>query len=187
MLATGLRVGEAVCLKWSDIDFENCILTVNKTQIHTHNYYEISNHHPNQKYIIGPPKTRASNRKIPLLPEVIDTLEKIKIKQNDFKLNPNFKNQDFIFCNAYTGNMISADSVRQELRYLCDILGIERLHPHSLRHTFTTRCVENGIDLKTVSELLGHSNIKMTANIYTHISMEKKQTDIMKLSDTINL
>lgn len=65
--------------------------------------------------------------------------------------------------------------------------GIKDLHPHTLRHTFATRGLENGIELKVMQELLGHSTLKMTADLYTHVLPETKQTSIMKLANTIKL
>lgn len=174
-LATGLRQGELLALTWDDIDFENSILKVNKTQVEFKDYDE-----PNSKYRIdyNPPKTKSSNRTVPLLPEIVVMLKDMKEKQCK-SLDTNL-----LFYN-YKGKALYSTVIRKRFHRIMNMAGIEGLHFHCLRHTFATRCLENGVELRVVQEFLGHSSINMTANLYTHVLPDKKKDSIMKLQNTI--
>lgn len=185
ILGTGLRIGEALALTWSDIDFENQILSVNRTQIEycIHNNGETTYH---REY--SSPKTKAGKRTIPLIPNLIEML--LELKQQRMREKKQFKEayQDtgLLFCNYY-GVSLNYSSVVKKMKSICKKTGLEGVHPHTLRHTFATRGLENGIDLKVMQELLGHSKISMTADLYTHVLPETKKISMMKLADTIKL
>lgn len=183
ILGTGLRIGEALALTWDDIDFENHILSVNRTQVE---YCD----HIDGKTIYhrgySSPKTKAGKRTIPLIPSMVDLLLQIKElrEQEKAKFKAAYQDSGLLFCNYY-GVSLNYSAISDKMRDICKESGLEGVHPHTLRHTFATRGLENGIDLKVMQELLGHSSIKMTADLYTHVLPETKKSSMMKLADTI--
>jgi len=160
LLATGIRIGEAKALTWNDIDFEVGTLKINKGLIDIKLEGEIIRE-------IGSTKTKSSNREIPLLPSVLKMLQ-IK-KEHD---PPNDMNLLF---GGFKNGYMSSSRPRRIIKQILEEAKIDkRLTPHSLRHTFATRGLEKGIELKVMQELLGHSSIKMTADIYAHLDFSAK-------------
>jgi len=179
ILATGLRIGEASALTWDDIDLDDGMLRVNKTVTKDYSYETDS---PKSSMVFGPPKTKSSKREIPLLPSVAEMLMKRKNERIHIESN-------LVFHSMATGGFLPH---RSSSNYFNDIIkasGIDRngAHIHTLRHSFATRGLENGIELVVMQKLLGHSSIKMTADIYTHVLPDKKKDSIMKLADVIKL
>jgi integrase len=186
MLGTGLRIGEAMGLTWSDIDFESNILSVNRTYVEVAEYVDGKCIH--RKGSFQSPKSRTSKRTIPLLPSLVNMLLDVKSKQEKEKqeFKAAYQDSELVFCGR-NGEQVRRASVDKTLRRMCKKTGIEHVNPHALRHTFATRGLENGVDLKVMQEFLGHASIKMTADIYTHVSSETKRDSMMKLADTIKL
>ncbi|MCL2572000.1 MAG: site-specific integrase [Defluviitaleaceae bacterium] len=172
ILGTGLRIGEAISLTWDDIDFNKGILRVNKTvtAINTATGFTFGT---------GPPKTKSGYREIPLLDTLLQLL--YNKKKHD---HPNAENLLFPGTN---GKLCHAINARWWFNCIAQKAKIVGAGQHALRHTFATRGLENGIDLKVMQELLGHSSIKMTADIYTHVLPNKKKDSILKLASTISL
>lgn len=185
ILATGLRIGEALALTWDDIDFENKMLMVNKTQVE---HVVHADGKPVRQVNYSTPKTETGNRTIPLIPAAIDLLKEIQEKQKiqKKKLGKAYHDNNLIFC-TFDGKVVFISNMERRVKLIAKRIGAEDVHPHTLRHTFATRGLEKGIELKVMQVLLGHSKIDMTANIYTHVLPEKKNESIMKLSDTIKL
>ena len=157
-------------------------MSVNKTIVYATDPY---NSNSKKSVSIGTPKTKAGYRIIPLIPDIVDMLREHKELQGAI-----VGNVDYVFCtmfNGSAGQLVSASSIDKVIRRTAKKAGIENLSAHCLRHTFATRGLENGIPLKVMQELLGHSSIKMTADLYTHVLPETKQAEIMKLADTIRL
>ena len=181
MLGTGLRIGEALALTWEDIDFEEGVLRVNKTVS-----IDIKG-----KNTINPPKTKASNRTVPLIPSIIELLKGLKKELAEKKLffGEQFNELNLVFylkLNENGGGIMNGHCVRHTaIKKIREKTGLINLTPHVLRHTFATRGLESGIELRVMQELLGHSNFKMTTDLYTHVLPDKKQESIMKLADTI--
>lgn len=180
ILVTGLRIGEALALTWNDIDFDKRMLSVNKTQVQSKECLG-GNYHI--KY--GTPKTKSSIRRIPLIPSATQMLAELKEKQmlsdRELGIVPSI---NLVFHNS-KGNPVRASEMRGRIERISKAMGAEGIHPHTLRHTFATRGLENGIELKIMQELLGHTNISMTADLYTHVLPDKKMESMMKLNDTI--
>jgi len=177
ILCTGLRIGECLALEWNDIDFIEKTVRISKTITVTRNPYDKSA----QTSGVAEPKTQSGNRTIPLLPSALVLLE--IIKANQIILN------DKIFCNAI-GEPIKDSFVRYYLRLFLEQIGIdkqEKFTVHSLRHTFATRGLENGIELRVMQELLGHASMSMTADLYTHVLPEKKKESMMKMEGTVEI
>lgn len=183
VLATGLRIGEALALTWKDIDFEKMLLSVNKTQMEYRDWTEKKN-----KVQYGPPKTKTSIRKVPLIPVAIQLLEEMKTKQLEQKklLGEKYHDNNLVFCRS-SGEILRSCNMRRDFIDIATEVDVMGLTPHNLRHTFATRGLENGIELRVMQDLLGHASIKMTADLYTHVLQDKKMESMMKLQNTIKL
>ena len=150
-LYSGLRIGELIALQWRDIDFEKGILTVSK-----------SCHDGKGGLIIDEPKTTTSRRMIPLPKQLLPILKSVK------------KKSDAPFVVSVNGKLVSVRSYQRSFELLLKRLKIPHKGFHSLRHTFATRAIECGMDVKTLSEILGHKNPTITLNRYAHSLMEHK-------------
>lgn len=167
-LYTGIRIGELCALRWEDLCIINSTLKVYKTmqRIQDTSAEAITK----TKIIITEPKSKCSIRDIPL-PEFLVNIAK------QFSNNP----KAFIL----TGNVnkyIEPRTMQNHFKSYIEESGIEYANFHSLRHTFATRCVEIGFELKTLSEILGHANVNITLNRYVHSSFDLKYTNMNKLS-----
>ena len=166
-LNTGLRIGEVCALSWNDIDFENQIFHIRSTVARVKSDDERNG---TTKLIIDKPKTKSSLRDIPIPSKLIPILVFMKQRATGIYVVSN--NNCFISPRTY------------EYRYhkILDDCNIPSVNYHTLRHTFTTRCIEVGVDVKTLSEILGHANVSITLNTYVHSSMELKRQQLEKLS-----
>lgn len=165
-LNTGLRIGEVCALSWNDIDFENQIFHIRSTVARV----KSTDSGVNSKLIIDKPKTKSSLRDIPIPSKLLTILVSMK-KQSKGKYVVSAENS-FVSPRTY------------EYRYhkILDEYNIPSVNYHTLRHTFATRCIEVGVDVKTLSEILGHANVSITLNTYVHSSMELKRQQLEKLS-----
>ena len=157
-LYTGLRIGELIALKWKDIDLQKGLLTVSR-----------SCHDTNCGIILDEPKTVTSRRIIPIPKQL---LPKIK------NINKNSKSE---FVVSADGNAVAVRSYQRSFELLLKKLNIPHRGFHSLRHTFATRAIECGIDIKTLSEILGHKNPTITLNRYAHSLLEHKTAMMNRL------
>jgi integrase len=165
---TGIRLGELCALKWKDVDIEAGTLSINRTVSRVQTFDEGKD---KTELFVGSPKSRKSLRKIPL-PDFLFVMLKKHVGE--------YEEEDYI----YSGNQFPYDPRRfQKLykRILTDA-GVTDRKFHAIRHTFATRALELGIDIKTISELLGHSSVSITLNIYAHSLMEQKKVAIEKFN-----
>ena len=167
-LYTGLRIGELLALTWKDINLKTGIMTINKTIYQTKGADGVWIEH------ISSPKSKASNREIPL-PSFLR--EKLRQMKKNRKSN-------YIVCKN-DGTKLSHKLLVYRFHMLEKRLRIRKLNFHCLRHTFATRALENKMDIKTLSEILGHSNITTTLSIYTHSLMEHKKSQMRKFKRLI--
>lgn len=154
-LYTGLRIGELLALEWSDIDFVKGVLTVSKTCR--------DGKGETGKHIVDTPKTVTSKRIIPLPRQIIPLLKSAK-KESDCK-----------YVVSEKGMPISTRSYQRSFELILKRAKVSRRGFHVLRHTFATRAIECGMDVKTLSEILGHKNPTVTLNRYVHSLMEHKK------------
>ena len=170
-LYTGMRLGELLVLKWSDIDFKNKLIHVQRTTCRVMA--------ENNKTIIieDTPKSKSSIRDLPLTNFLISLLKEMK----QFQKN----NSEYVISRAI-GKRIENRSYQESFKRLLKRLKIKHYGFHSLRHTFATRSLEIGIDIKTLSELMGHSNPTITLNRYVHSNLEMKKDAMDKLSKVMN-
>ncbi|TYR78433.1 site-specific integrase [Priestia megaterium] len=170
MLAyTGLRIGEMVALKWSDIDFNEHTLRVIKT------YYNPTNN--KLKYTLLTPKTEGSIRTITIDPLLVDLLQLHKHEQNKVKEDnkPFYNDNDFIFAtNEGYPKTIKHLSIRMQ-RLLKKTSIQKQVTPHSFRHTHTSLLIEANVHIKEIQERLGHSDINTTMDIYAHMTKNIKK------------
>lgn len=165
LISTGLRIGEASALTWDDIDFENRTVNINKTVV------EISGN----PQIEDRTKTPSGTRKIALSAKVLDVLEGLHHRQNE---RLNIRNLVFP-SNVYT--IRTQANLRTMWAKECEKMGVPYKGLHALRHTWATRALECGIDVKTVSVMLGHKNVVTTMNIYQDSLQDHQLDSIDKL------
>lgn len=180
MLFTGIRRGETLSLKWSDINFASQIMCISKSLNRVRNFDT-----GKSEIIINSAKTESSIRYIPLLQEVLKELELLKTRQKFEKRTAQGKYVDdnFIFCDSF-GKPYEPRKFQKYFQKICKSAEITT-NIHALRHTFATRGLEQGIESKVMQELLGHSSISTTLNIYTHVLSPKKFEAINKLKGII--
>lgn len=169
-LYTGLRVGELCGLRWEDIDLENDIIYVRRT------VQRICTDNGDQKtqVIIGEPKSAKSKREIPIPETFLTILRRLKGRHTDtFFLSDSKK------CFEPRRMQVAFH------RYL-DMAGLSRRGIHCTRHTFATRWVELGVDTKTLSEILGHTSVRITLDKYVHISEKVKRESINKIQPLLS-
>ncbi len=176
LLQTGLRTGEMIGLRWSDVDFENRVLHIRRTMEYRHSVGE---------WRIGEPKTKNSIRDVPLTQEAINILKNQKEKLKSMKVRP-IEFKDIVFlCRNGTPTKNSAYDTK--LFYYCDKAGIPRFSMHVLRHTFATRCIESGMRPKTLQMILGHSNIGITMNLYVHVTDDEKAKEVQNIEKMLKI
>lgn len=162
-LFTGLRLGEVCALKWSDIDFENKIFTVNRTV----QRLPANGRHTKTALIETVPKSECSKREIPLS----DIAFKL--------LQGNCNRKEYVFGDY---KPMEPRTLQYHFKKILNEANLEDKNFHILRHTFATNCIERGIDVKSLSEILGHSDVQITLNRYVHPSMDTKRRYMDKLS-----
>lgn len=180
-LSTGLRLGEILGLKWSDIDFDKGALTVNRT---LQRVTEISKDGSRESKIIEQlPKTKNSIRTIPIPQNILSRLKDYRLGQNKnrLKLGELYSNNDYVFCNEL-GYPIDDKRPARNLKSILTKLDIEPIKFHGLRHTYATRLFEANVAPKTVQVLMGHYDISITLDIYTHVMENTKIEAVDKLN-----
>jgi integrase len=166
-LYAGLRIGEVCALKWDDIDFNNNVIFVRQTVARVKN-----NEHSKTKtkLIIDVPKTETSKRTVPINSRLRQILMAMYEQSHS----------DYVISTKQS--FVSPRTFEYHFHKILEICNIEKINFHVLRHTFATRCMEVGVDIKTLSELLGHASVDITLNTYVHSSLERKRSEIEKLS-----
>ena len=157
-LNLGLRLGEVCGLKWSDVNFTEKLLHVSRTAIRIKNG-------THTRLTVQTPKTESASRDIPIPGELVSLLLKLKATHSP---------DAFILTGSKTIPQEPRTLREKFKRYLKDH-GMRGMRFHALRHTFATRCIEHGYDAKTLSELLGHQDVKITLQLYVHPSMLHKR------------
>lgn len=184
-LFTGMRIGEILALQWCDIDTERRLLTVNKTAARLKTYDD--NSPTASKIVIGKPKSKNSNREVPLLGSLYDELMEYKVKQIADKAAAGieFRETDTIICNRDFG-ILDKRGFSKIFDRICKKAEIPHANVHSMRHTFATRSLESGMDVMVLSRILGHAQASTTLNKYGHCLPDHKRESIDKLDTLFN-
>lgn len=194
MCLTGVRVGELGGLKWSDIDYTNKTISIQRS-------LSCSYYNGKKREMLVSPKTVNSTRQIPFIGEMEEILKSQKKKQDKLReeLGERWRGKgelsDLVFTTGM-GSPCSRYIVDKEIKKVIKRMRekeaviavaenrepkvIRDFHPHTLRHTFATRCFENKMEPKVVQKLMGHSSISITLNIYTHVLNSKMDEEIRK-------
>ena len=166
---TGLRIGEICSLKWSDISLNENTLTVSRTmqRMQTFDNGSLSK----TKVLVTNPKSACSSRTIPLPDCLIDKLR---------QFCPSVSNAYLL--TSDTERYIEPRTYQNRFKSYVQASGIRNANFHSMRHTFATRCVEVGFEIKSLSQILGHANVNITLNRYVHPSFDLKRSNMNKLN-----
>ena len=166
-LYTGIRIGEVCALKYDDLNIESRILRIDKTMQRIQNFNGNSN---KTDIIISSPKSSCSLREIPIPQSVVDIIIENKLYSKSSYILTGEKDR-----------YIEPRTLQNKFNKIASSCGIENVTFHMLRHTFASNCIEAGVDAKSLSEILGHSNVNITLNRYVHSSMKIKKMNIEKL------
>lgn len=183
-LYSGLRIGEGIPLTWEDIDLERRTIRVNKKAIVCHDYSK----HEAKQTIQDFCKTKSSKRTVVITAGLAGVLRvhREKMMERAEKLGEEWSESNLVFLNT-RGKIVYSRVLQMCLYKIFAKAGIEGATMHTLRHTYATRCFEAGVDIKAISEQLGHANVKTTYNVYVHLMEDTKEKEIAKLSEIDSL
>ena len=163
-LRCGLRIGEICALKWENIDLKNKIIRIDSTVA------RVKSENKDKTFLtIDRPKTKASVREIPITNKLFPVLSEMQ----------NRRKSEYVI--SETENFVIPRTYEYRYHKILSECGVGKRNYHTLRHTFATRCVQAGVDVKTLSEILGHGDVSITLNTYVHPSMEMKRMQIEKV------
>ncbi len=173
-VATGMRRGELLGLHWQDIDFNEGCLYVRRTVGRIGKF----------GVVVSEPKTKRSRRKITLPGFVIDALKQHQERQQGMreKAGTQWRNKDIVFCNMY-GDYLSTTNLQIAFKRLLQSAELPNIRFHDLRHSAASFLAKLNVHPKVVQEILGHSNISMTLDIYSHLFPSTHQEAMSKLND----
>ena len=173
LIMTGMRMSEALALKWSDLDFNQKFITINKTLNDSGNIQE-------------EPKTKKSNRQIFLDDKTIKVLQGFKAYQLEKCLELGLSKTEFIFVHLLTGKVYRRQRMSDKLRIFLRDSNMKQFTPHILRHTCASMLIEAGANFKDIQVQLGHETIQTTMDTYGYLTAEKKQENANLLSQYLN-
>lgn len=171
-LFTGIRIGELCALRWKDISFTERTLHVDKTMQRLQ--YSEGSELKKTRLIITDPKSISANRTIPLPDFIICAMRPFEAGSSSYVLS------------GCSNKAVEPRTMQNRFKGYLEEGQIDDANFHALRHTFATRCVELGFDIKTLSEILGHSSVKITLDKYVHSTLELKMNNMMKLSNSFD-
>lgn len=154
---SGMRIGELIALEWKDVDFDKGLIYINKTA------YRDKSKTGEWEVYIDKPKTKSSERVIPLPTCIIELMKEYSITSKS----------DYVIENKKSERM-SIRSYQYIFEKITEKVGVRKLNFHAIRHTFATRAIECGMDIKTLSEIMGHKSASITLNRYAHSMLDTK-------------
>lgn len=185
-LSTGLRIGELLGLRWEDVDFTSGLLHVRRT-LNRLNKLNLPREYAGSRteIVIQEPKSKISMRSIPLLPMALQELSQWKmVQQAEQQAAGNAYIDSGMIVTNPLGGYVEPRTFKDYYNQMLEIAGLRHLTFHALRHTFASRALEQGMDSKTLSMLLGHASVSFTLDTYTHVLNEHKREG-MKLMESL--
>ncbi len=199
LLGTGCRIGEALGLRWEDLNFEKRIISINHSLV----YYPVDG---SRKSVmrVSLPKTQAGIRTIPMMDSVKDAFEMVREEQEETGFNESEIDgmTGFVFCNRF-GSVPNPQTVNRAIKRIIssynseEVLNAKKEHReplilpdfscHHLRHTFCTRLCENESNLKVIQSIMGHRNIETTMDVYAEATDQKKQESFENLAAKLDI
>lgn len=179
-LGTGLREGELLALTWDDIYIDKMEIKVEKTMEKV-KIFDKNGKVIKRKILFQSPKSRSSNRIVPIPSKLIDIIKEHKLMQNKEKLNRLYNDNNLVFATK-VGRPITAKNLLKSYSSLLVRANIPHKKFHALRHTYATELFKRKAPLKTAQMLLGHADIAVTSNVYTHVMPEDKKDVVEKLN-----
>ena len=167
-LHTGIRIGEVCALQWNDIYFEEQCLYIHKTMQRIQSTKDMGS---KTCILVSKPKSESSIRRIPIPENLFHLLKKLEKAECAYILT------------GQQNKFLEPRTLQYRFKSILKSCGINDANFHSLRHTFATRCIELGFDIKSLSEILGHASVNITLNKYVHPSMELKQKNMNMVSE----
>ena len=165
----GLRIGEVCGLQWGDFDLKANVLTVRRTVSRIYCGVGCT------KIVVQTPKTKSSGREIPIPYDLAALLRKLRGSASP----------DTWFLSGGTERPVEPRCYRKSIRGYLRRAGVRRVHPHALRHTFATTCLQSGCDIKTLSEILGHADANVTLKRYVHSDMKRKKSEMQRVFSAV--
>ncbi|MCP9313404.1 site-specific integrase [Liquorilactobacillus satsumensis] len=172
-----MRKGEALALKWNDLDFTNHTLSINKTITRT----------VDNKMVVGTPKTLHSIRTLDLA-TTFNTMAQWRMQQREemFMLGYNTDNADQLVFSNNRNELLTTSKPNKWLAHVIKKYDLKHIGVHGFRHTFASIAFESGATIKQVQEQLGHSDVQTTLNVYSHVSKYAKKETIDKFANYVN-
>lgn len=175
-LVTGLRLGEIIALRWENIDFDKMTICIKQTAAIVSKIEQKDIGVIHSEVLLQSPKTKKSTRTLFIEEPIASMLRRLRKEQLErlMECGDKYNNSGFVFTNDY-GNMMHPRSVQEHFKRAIKKEELPNLHFHCLRHTAASIMLYNGVDIKTVQEILGHEDIQTTLDIYTHVLSEMKR------------
>jgi integrase len=175
-LATGMRRGELLALRWQDVDLKSGDLQVRRTVRYL----------GKRGFLEGRPKTESSARRIILPGFVVEELKQHRLLQVEARLHAgtSWVEHDLVFCNA-RGNFIEPSTLREQFLKVLEGMGFPHMRFHDLRHTAATLLLSMGVPMRVVQDILGHSEMKTTANVYSHVLPSMQREAMGKMDELL--
>lgn len=165
----GLRIGEVCGLQWGDFDFRAGTLTIRRT------VSRIYCHTGKTKIVVQTPKTKSSGREIPIPCELATLLRTLRGKASPGTW----------FLSGREDKPVEPRCYRKSIQGYLQQASVRQVHPHALRHTFATTCLQTGCDIKTLSEILGHTDANITLKRYVHSDMKRKRSEMERIFSAV--
>ena len=180
-LTTGMRRGELLALKWQDINFATGTLQIRRILT------RVPSKLPGRGYIETEPKTQKSRRNVVIAPFALVALKRHYQQQLEVKKKAGdaWQDHDYVFCTSIGTHLNPSKDVLDQLKVLLKNAGLPDIRFHDLRHIAATLLLSEGVHPKVVQELLGHSNISMTMDVYSHVMPGMQQDAISRLNSTL--
>jgi integrase len=180
-LATGLRRGELMGLKWQDINLDAGVLQVRRI------LSRVPSKMPGKGYVEAEPKTQKSRRSVVIAPFALEALKQHRERQREAEITagPLWQDHDFVFCTSIGTHLNPTRDMLDQLKVLLKKAGLPDIRFHDLRHSAATLLLSVGVHPKVVQEILGHSQISITMDVYSHVLPGMQQEAMSRLNDAL--